>query len=68
VTAGNSERIWFSLPKFWAATKGVPADEVDRFLNQLLQLAARRDLDVLQQFEFISIGDEWRKKTTPKAS
>lgn len=66
VTAANSERIWFSPPKFWAATKGVPPEEVDEILDEVLQLAANRDLNVLQKFEFISIGDDWRK--TRKAS
>ncbi len=66
MTPVNSERIWFSPPKFWAATKGVPPDEADRVLDQVLQLAANRDLDLLQRFEFISIGDEWR--STRKAS
>ncbi len=66
MTPGNSDRIWFSPPKFWAATKDVPPDEADRVLDQVLQLAANRNLDLLQRFEFISIGDKWMR--TRKAS
>ncbi len=66
VTPVNSERISFSPPKFWAATEGVPPEEADEILDKVLQLAANRDLNVLQKFEFISIGDDWRK--TRKAS
>jgi hypothetical protein len=66
VTPANSERIWFSPPKFWAATKGVPPEEADDILDEVLQLAAKRDLNVLQKFEFIRIGEDWRE--TRKAS
>ena len=51
----EDDRIWFHPPKFWAATRGMSAQEVDLVMQQVLLLAEARDVDALMQFDFISI-------------
>jgi len=57
-----ADRIWFNPQKFWAATKGVPQEEVDRLVDRLMRLAESRDLDALRRYDFISIGDYLDRK------
>ncbi|HVZ59490.1 MAG TPA: hypothetical protein VG892_01785 [Terriglobales bacterium] len=49
-------RIWFSPPKFWAATEGMSKDQIDGWMEQIWQLAERSDINALKQFDFIYVG------------
>ncbi len=53
---GNDERIWLNPPKFWAATKNMPAAEVERLMDKITHLAEARDVKALQQYDFILIS------------
>jgi hypothetical protein len=52
----NPERIWLLPQKYWAATKGVPQEEVDRLMEELMKLAETRNFERLRRYDFISIG------------
>ncbi len=56
----QSDRIWFNPPKFWAATKHLPREQVDLLMEELLFLAEKGDVRALRKFDFIKIGDPER--------
>jgi len=58
----NADRIWLIPQKFWAATKGVPQEEVDQLVDRLMCLAESRDFDALRKYDFISIGDKYLER------
>ncbi len=55
-TSRTEERIWLNPPKFWAATKNTPSEEVDRLFEQLIRLAEIRDLEALKKYDFILLA------------
>ncbi len=54
----NDERIWLNPPKFWAATKGMPAAEVERLMKKITHLAEVHDVKALQQYDFIMVAGQ----------
>ncbi len=57
-TSPSEERIWLNPPKFWAATKHMSQDEVERLVEQLLHLAEVRDIEALKRYDFIILAGE----------
>ncbi len=55
-TSRTEERVWLNPPKFWAATKNMSSDEVDRLFEQLIRLAEIRDLEALKKYDFILLA------------
>jgi hypothetical protein len=55
------DRIWFNPPKFWAATQGMSKEQIDQWMDQIWQLAERFDADALRKYDFITIGNPYRK-------
>lgn len=56
----HRERIWFFPNKFWAATKGMPEEEVSRLMEEVETLAAAKDTKALSKYPFIFVGDPYR--------
>ncbi len=52
----RDERIWLNPPKFWAATKHMTPDDVDRLMNELIQLAEKHDIEALKRYDFILVA------------
>jgi len=52
-TSRTEERIWLNPPKFWAATKNMSQDEVERLVEQLFHLAETHDVEALRKYDFI---------------
>jgi len=55
-TSEKQERIWFHPSKFWGATKDMPPEQVETLWESVLQLAAARNLEALQHYDFICVG------------
>jgi hypothetical protein len=60
------ERIWFFPNKFWAATKGMPADEVSRLMEEVERYAEAKDVEALRKYPFVFVGDPY--KESPNAA
>jgi hypothetical protein len=54
------ERIWFFPNKFWAATKGMPADEANRLMEEVERLAEAKDFEGLRKYPFVFVGDPYK--------
>ena len=71
MTAADLEPIWFNPPKFWAATRGMSAQQVDSLMDTVFLLAEMRNLEALRKFDFIGIGHSYlwrhRKASAPIA-
>jgi len=53
-------RIWFFPNKFWAATKGMPEDEVSSLMAEVERLAAAGDIQGLRKYPFVFVGDPYK--------
>ena len=57
------ERIWFFPDKFWQATKGMPADEVSKLMEEVERYAEAKDVEALKK---ISLRFRRRSLQRPK--
>ncbi len=55
-TSRTEERIWLNPPKFWAATKNMSTEEVERLFEEVIHLAEIRDLETLKEYDFILLA------------
>ena len=55
------ERIWFFPNKFWAATKGMPDEEVNKLMEEVERYAAAGDVQALGKYPFVFVGDPYKK-------
>ena len=53
------KRIWFFPNKFWQATKGMPADEVSKLMEEVETYAAAKDVEALKKYPFVFVGDPY---------
>jgi len=58
----HRERIWFFPNKFWQATKGMPADEVSRLMEEVEKLAEAKDTEALKKYPFVFVGDPYKNQ------
>jgi hypothetical protein len=56
----HRERIWFFPNKFWAATKGMPKEEVSRLMEEVEHYAEVKDLEALKKYPFVFVGDPYK--------
>ena len=56
----HRERIWFFPNKFWAATKGMPAEEANRLMEEVEKLAEAKDVEALKKYSFVFVGDPYK--------
>lgn len=56
----HRERIWFFPDKFWAATKGMPAEEVNHLMEEVEHYAEAKDFDALRKYPFVFVGDPYK--------
>jgi N-acetyl-gamma-glutamylphosphate reductase len=61
MTTEYPERIWFHPPRFWAATRNMTKEEAERLQEKVYRLAELHDIEHLRQYDFISIGNPYRK-------
>ena len=54
------ERIWFFPNKFWQATKGMPADEVSKLMEEVERYAEAKDVEALKKYPFVFVGDPYK--------
>jgi hypothetical protein len=57
----TEHRIWFHPPKFWAATRDLPPEQIELIMQEVLMLAEARDLQALAQFDFIRVEQRYRE-------
>jgi hypothetical protein len=55
------ERIWFFPNKFWAATKGMPEEEISRLMEEVERYAEAKDLEALKKYPFVFVGDPYKE-------
>ncbi len=56
----HRERIWFFPDKFWAATKGMPEEQVSNLMAEVEGYAAAGDLQELRKYSFVFVGDPYK--------
>ena len=54
------ERIWFFPNKFWAATKGMPTEDVSKLMEEVEKYAEAKDLEALKKYPFVFVGDPYK--------
>jgi hypothetical protein len=54
------DRIWFFPNKFWAATKGMPAEEVSRLMEEVERYAEAKNVEALKKYPFVFVGDPYK--------
>ena len=53
----QADRVWLLPPKFWSATKEMPAEEIESLMERLMDCSASRDIESLEKFDFIVVGN-----------
>ena len=64
MTNPAQERIYLSPPRFWAATRDMNDEDLERFTNKIFRLAEEGKVEELGRYDFISFG---HKRLTPAA-
>ena len=64
----HRERIWFFPNKFWQATKGMPADEVSKLMEEVEKHAEAKDVEALKKYPFVFVGDPYEDKSDRNAA
>jgi hypothetical protein len=64
VNNNQRERIWFFPNKFWAATKGMPAEEVSKLMEEVEGYAEARNFEALRKYPFVFVGDPYKNDRT----
>ena len=59
----HRERIWFFPNKFWQATKGMPADEVSKLMEEVEKYAEAKNIEALKKYPFVFVGDPYKGKS-----
>lgn len=54
------DRIWFFPNKFWQATKGMPAEQVDQLMEEVEKYAAANNVEALKKYPFVFVGDPYK--------
>lgn len=54
------ERIWFFPNKFWAATKGMAPEAVNRLMEEVEKYAEAKDVEQLKKYPFVFVGDPYQ--------
>ena len=54
------ERIWFFPNKFWAATKGMPTEDISKLMEEVEHYAEAKDLEALRKYPFVFVGDPYK--------
>ena len=62
------KRIWFFPDKFWQATKGMPADEVSKLMEEVEKHAEAKDVEALKKYPFVFVGDPYEGKSGRNAA
>jgi len=52
-------RIWFFPNKFWAATKGMPKEEVNKLMEEVEKFAEEKNVEALRKYPFVFVGDPY---------
>lgn len=60
VNQDQRNRIWFFPSKFWAATKGMPAEEVNRLMAEVESYAEAKNVEALKKYPFVFVGDPYK--------
>ena len=55
----QADRVWLLPPKFWSATKEMPAEEIESLMERLMDCSASRDFESLEKFDFIVVGNPY---------
>ncbi len=53
----ESVRVWLVPQKFWAATRNMKPEQADSLLQQVSELAERKETDALRKYDFIIVGN-----------
>lgn len=56
----HRNRIWFFPNKFWAATKGMPEDQVSNLMAEVERHAAAGNVQELRKYPFVFVGDPYK--------
>ena len=64
----HRERIWFFPNKFWQATKNMSPEQASALMQEAEAYAAAGDVQALQKYPFVFVGDPYKKSKTTTAA
>ncbi len=57
-------KLWVLPPKYWTATEHMTGSEIDKMMEEILDLAESGDEEALRAYKFLSLEDpylRWKK-------
>jgi hypothetical protein len=60
MTTSQDVRLWLVPQRFWAVTRNMDKTQVDNLMDQVMELAEKRDVEALKQFDFVVVDNTRR--------
>lgn len=61
---GPIKKLWVLPPKYWTATEHMSGSEIDKMMEEILNLAENGNVEALKEIDFVSLEDpylRWKK-------
>ena len=55
MTSSQDVRLWLVPQRFWAVTRNMDQAQADNLMEQVMDLAAKHDVEALRKFDFVVI-------------
>ncbi len=60
MTASQDIRLWLIPQRFWAVTRNMDKVQADTLMEQVIELAEKRDVEALRKFDFVVVDRDRR--------
>ena len=60
MTSSQDVRLYLVPQRFWAVTRNMDQTQADNLMDKVMELAEKRDVEALQQFDFVVIDTDRR--------
>lgn len=55
MTTSQDVRVWLVPQRFWAVTRNMDKVQADSLMEKVMELAEKRDVEALRQYDFVVI-------------
>lgn len=60
MTSSQDVRLWLVPQRFWAVTRNMDKVQAENLMQQVMDLAEKRDVEALRKFDFVVVDRDRR--------